>query len=98
MHAGHEPAQRELTFVSRKAECSYSKERSKKTLGICSPHPLPGKALTRVIFPAGDRPSSLHVSKHSARSKSLFASFSSEKEDLFFFEKTNQKTFTSGAS
>jgi hypothetical protein len=33
----------------------------------------------------------LHVSERSARNKSLFASFSSEKEDLFFFEKKNKK-------
>jgi hypothetical protein len=30
--------------------------------------------------------------------KSLFASFSSEKEGLLFFEKKNQKTFNSGAA
>jgi hypothetical protein len=34
-----------------------------------------------------------------AETKSLFASFSSEKEErTFFFEKKNQKTFMSGAS
>jgi hypothetical protein len=38
------------------------------------------------------------VSDRSARHKSLFASFSSEKENLFFFEKKNQKTFISGAA
>jgi hypothetical protein len=27
------------------------------------------------------------------KNKSLFASFSSEKEEVFFFEKKNQKTF-----
>jgi hypothetical protein len=47
--------------------------------------------------PARERSSSLHVSGRSARNKSLFASFSSEKEEVFFFEKKNQKTFISGA-
>jgi hypothetical protein len=49
-------------------------------------------------MPLGCRPSSLHVSERSARNESLFASFSSEKEEVFFFEKKNQKTFTSGAA
>jgi hypothetical protein len=40
----------------------------------------------------------LHVSERRARNKSLFASFSSEKEEVFFFEKKNQKTFTPGAA
>jgi hypothetical protein len=32
---------------------------------------------------------------NSAENKSPFASFSSEKEEVFFFEKRNQKTFIS---
>jgi hypothetical protein len=39
----------------------------------------------------------VHARGRSTRNKSLFASFSSEKEDLFFFEKKNQKTFISRA-
>jgi hypothetical protein len=33
----------------------------------------------------------VHVSERSTRNKSLFASFSSEKEDLFFFKKRTKK-------
>jgi hypothetical protein len=33
----------------------------------------------------------LHISESSARNKSLFAAFSSEKEDSFFFEKRTKK-------
>jgi hypothetical protein len=33
----------------------------------------------------------LHVSKHSTRNKSLFASLSSEKEEFSFFEKKEAK-------
>jgi hypothetical protein len=34
-----------------------------------------------------------HVSRHSTRNKSLFASFSSEKEGSSFFEKKEAKNF-----
>jgi hypothetical protein len=53
--------------------------------------------LKQVLSPASDRPSGLQFCKCSASNKSLFASFSSEKEAVFFFKKKNQKTFASAA-
>ncbi len=69
--------------------------------------PLPQKRLLQRIFQKTKMstnrlqtrgPKNLHVCGRSTRNKSLFASFSSEKEEVFFFEKKNQKTFISSGA